>query len=157
MGLLLFFAALGWVLDTLQTMPYGGTIFWLAVAFLAVELAAELVLVGWDVMPIHGILKLLGLPLQLRRRWRAVPLHERNIIRATVAVFVLVFCGWLAAKGFPFVGPKITGAIAASAGLYLIVGISGSRGARVDWMSLFWMAAAAVGCAAFLIMKGMPL
>lgn len=95
--------------------------------------------------------------LQLRRRWRAVPLHERNIIRATIAVFVLVFCGWLAAKGFPFIGPKVTGAIAAFALLYLMVGISVSRGARADWMSLFWLAAAALGCAAFLIMNGMPL
>jgi hypothetical protein len=95
--------------------------------------------------------------LQLRRRWRAVPLHERNVIRATIAVFVLVFCGWLAAKGFPFIGPKATGAIAAFAGLYFVVGISGSQGARVDWMSLFWMTAAALGCAAFLIMNGMPL
>jgi hypothetical protein len=104
-------------------------------------------------LPIALVLDLL----HLRRRWRAVPLHERNMMRATVAVFVLVFCGWLAAKGFPFIGPKGTGAIAAFALLYLVVGISGSRGARVDWMSLFWMAAAAVGCAAFLMMKGMPL
>jgi hypothetical protein len=95
--------------------------------------------------------------LSLRRRWKRVPLQERNVIRATVAVFVLVLCGWVAAKGFPFIGAKPTGAIAAFAALNLLVGISGARGARVDWMSLFWMAVAALGCAAFLIIKGFPL
>jgi len=95
--------------------------------------------------------------LHWRRRWRSVPLHERNIIRATVAAFVLVFCGWMAAKGFPFIRPKPTGGIAAFAGLYLVVGIFGARGARADWISLFWMAVAAAGCAAFLIIKGLPL
>jgi hypothetical protein len=95
--------------------------------------------------------------LSWRRRWKQVPLQDRNITRATVAAFVLVLCGWQAAKGFPFLDPKATCAIAAFAGLYFVVGIAGSRGARVDWMSLFWMAAAAAGCAAFLLIKGLPL
>jgi hypothetical protein len=78
-------------------------------------------------------------------------------LRTTIAVFVLVLCGWLAANGFPFVGLKITAGIAAFAGFNFIVGIRGSRGARVDWMSLFWLAAGAICCAAFLIMEGVRL
>jgi len=91
--------------------------------------------------------------LRLWRRWRLVPLAEKNMTRATGGAFVLALCAALAASGFPYLGPKITGGVAAFALLYLVVGIFGARGARFDVMSLFWWAALALGAAALLALR----
>jgi hypothetical protein len=94
---------------------------------------------------------------KLWRRWRAVPLQNKNMTRATGGAFVLALCAALAASGFPYLGPKITGAIAALALLYLGVGISGAHGARFDWMSAFWWSLLALGAAAVVGFKGFVL
>jgi hypothetical protein len=100
---------------------------------------------------IEMIVALLMLPfavvadvLRLWRRWRAVPLQQKNMTRATCGAFVLVGCAVLAAHGFPVIGPKLTGALAAIAMLYLVVGIHGAHGTRFDPMSVFWWAVLAV-------------
>jgi hypothetical protein len=76
--------------------------------------------------------------LALRRRWRGVPLQQKNMTRATAGAFVLVGCAVLAIHGFPVVGWQITAALAVVALLYLVVGVHGSQGARFDLMSPFW-------------------
>ena len=98
--------------------------------------------------------------LRLRRQWRQVPLHEKNRVRATAAAAALVGCAALALKGFPVVGAKATGIIAAIAVLYLVVGVKGSHGANYDVMSACWYAAAAIGSVAllfFIRLHGWPL
>jgi hypothetical protein len=133
----------------------GATILFIILAVLAVELAAELVIAAWVVMPIHGILYLLGLPLRLaRRRGQSKSLQQKNITRATAGAFVLVGCAVLAVYGFPVVGWQATAGIAALALVYLVVGIHGSRGARFDFMAVFWPVVLALGCLALLIFIG---
>jgi hypothetical protein len=73
---------------------------------------------------------------------------------------MLALCAALAASGFPYLGPKITGCIAAAALLYLGVGILGARGARFDVMSLIWWGLLAAGAAALVAFNkqlGLPL
>jgi hypothetical protein len=89
--------------------------------------------------------------LRLRSRWKHIPLHERNRVRATAGAAALVGCAVLAVKGFPLVGAKATMGIAALALLYLVVGVKGSHGANYDFMSAFWYAATAVGSVALLV------
>jgi hypothetical protein len=83
-------------------------------------------------------------------RHRAAPLQQKNFTRATAGAFALVACAVLAAYGFPVVGPKLTAGIAAFAALYLVVGVA-SQNSSVDFMSVFWWSALAIGCAALLI------
>jgi hypothetical protein len=100
------------------------------------------------------ILKLILLPFRLiglRRHWKQVPLHEKNRVRATAGAAALIGCAALALKGFPVIGGKATGIIAAMAALYLVVGVKGSHGAQYDFMSAFWYAASAIGGVALLI------
>ena len=87
-------------------------------------------------------------------RQRRRPLQERSITRATWGAFGLVICAVIAANGFPVVGWEVTAGIAALALLYLIVGIQGSRGARFDFMAVFWRSVLALGCLALLIFIG---
>jgi hypothetical protein len=91
------------------------------------------------------ILCLIALPfavlldvLALRRRWRGVPLQQKNMTRATAGAFVLVGCAVLAIHGFPVVGWQITAALAVVGLLYVVVGVHGFQGARFDLMSPFW-------------------
>lgn len=137
-------------------MPDGTTIFVIVLAVLAVELAAELVIAAWFLAPIHGILRLLGLPLRLLRlrRGRDAPLQQKNISRAASGAFVLVGCAVLAPHGFPIVGWQVTAGVAAFALLYLVVGVCGSQGARFDVMSVVWPAVLALSCLALLIFIG---
>lgn len=110
-------------------------------------------------------LVLLFLPLALARdvfrlwrRWRLVPLEQKNMTRATGGAFVLALCAALAASGFPYLGRNITAAIAAAGLLYVGVGIVGARGARFDVMSIIWWCALGIGCAVLLAFnKGFPL
>ena len=50
----------------------------------------------------------------------------------------------------------VTG-VAAFATLWLVVGITGSQGARFDPMSVFWWSVAGIGALALLSVKGWPL
>ena len=98
----------------------------------------------------------------LRQRWRSVPLHEKNRVRATAGAAALILCAVLALKGFPVLGAKGTGIVAAFALLYLVVGIRGSHGASYDFMSAFWYAAGALGGVALCVfmmlhqVRGLP-
>jgi hypothetical protein len=106
---------------------------------------------------LRDLLRLVGRRL---RHWRQVPLHEKNRVRATAGTAALVGCAALALKGFPVVGAKATGIIAAVSLLYLVVGIRGSHGASYDVMSALWYAAAAIGSVALLVFiktHGLPL
>ena len=81
-------------------------------------------------------------------------------MRATAGAAALVGCAALALKGFPVVGAKATGIIAAIAVLYLVVGVKGSHGASYDVMSAVWYGAAAIGSVAllfFIRLHGWPL
>jgi hypothetical protein len=124
------------------------------VGFLAVLLcmAALTVLVPLAARIADSILLaiLLG-PFRLYRRFRQLPLHEKNRVRATGGAAALIGCAALALKGFPLIGAKPTGLIAAMAALYLIVGIKGSHGAQYDFFSAFWYAATALGGVALLV------
>jgi hypothetical protein len=152
LGLMLVLAGVGWALSALSEMPNGGMILFIILAVLAVELAAELVIVAWELTPIHGILYLLGLPFQLARLRRGQrTLQQKNITRATVGAFVLVVCAVLAVNGFPVVGWQITAGIFAIALLYLVVGIHGSQGERFDAMSVFWWCVVVLVCIALLV------
>jgi hypothetical protein len=73
--------------------------------------------------------------------------------------FVLVGCAVLAAHGFPVIGSKQTTGLAATALLYLVVGIHGVHGTRFDPMSVFWWAVLAVIVGALLVFKfvGLPI
>jgi hypothetical protein len=97
--------------------------------------------------------------LALRRRWRGVPLQQKNMTRATAGAFVLVVCAVLAVHGFPVVGWQVTAGLAALALLYLVVGIHGSQGARFDLMSPFWWGVLALIAGAALAFRfvGFPL
>lgn len=148
--MLAFMAALavvGWGLSALSHMQNGGMILFI-LAVLAVELAAELVVVAWELTPIHGILYLFRF-VQLRRGQRT--LQQKNITRATAGAFVLVVCAVLAVNGFPVIGWQITAGIGAIALLYLVVGIHGSQGERFDVMSVFWWGLLVLGCTALLV------
>lgn len=134
-------------------MPSGTTIFLIVLAVIAVELAAELLIAAWMIAPIHGILHLLTLPLQLRGG-RDASLQQKNITRATAGAVVLVGCVVLAWHGFPIIGWQVTAAVAAFALLYLLVGICGSQGTRFDVMSVVWPAVLALGCLALLAFIG---
>jgi hypothetical protein len=65
--------------------------------------------------------------------------------------FVLVGCAVLAVHGFPVVGPLLTAGLAGFALLYLVVGIHGAQGSRIDPMSVFWWGVLALGCGALLV------
>jgi hypothetical protein len=86
-----------------------------------------------------------------RRSWRAVPLAQKNMTRATGGAFVLVGCTVLAIKGIPVGDWKITAGIAGLALLYLIVGIRGAHGATYDVMQAFWWAVLTIGGMALMI------
>jgi hypothetical protein len=88
---------------------------------------------------------------RLRQRLKQTPLHERNRTRAMFGAAALVGCAVLAVKGFPVVGAKATGIIAAIALLYLVVGVKGSHTASYDVISACWYAAAAVGSVVLLV------
>src|ERR1700758_2555115 len=96
--LMALLAGVGWGLEALAHVPNGGMILLIILGFLAVELAAELVLIAWEIMPVHGILHLLGLPLRLLRlrRGQTSSLQQKNIRRATAGAFVLAVCAVLA-------------------------------------------------------------
>jgi hypothetical protein len=151
--LIALLAGVGWGLEALARIHNGGMILLIILGLLAVELAAELVLIAWEIMPVHGILHLLGLPLRLLRlrRGQNKSLQQKNITRATGGAFVLVGCAVLAVYGFPVIGWQVTAGIGALALLYLVVGVVGSQGARFDFMAAFWPAALALGCLALLV------
>jgi hypothetical protein len=90
---------------------------------------------------------------------RAIPLPQRNRTRATAGAFVLVGCAVLAVHGFPVVGWRVTAGIAALSVLYLVVGIHGAQGTRIDVMSCFWWGVLVVIAGAALAFKfmGFPL
>jgi hypothetical protein len=100
-----------------------------------------------------------GLRLALRwwghwRRWRMVPLAQRNMTRATVAAFVLALCIGFAATGVPFRDPIAASALAGVGGvglLYLAAGVFGSQGARFDVISVVWWGVGALGLMAALL------
>jgi hypothetical protein len=87
---------------------------------------------------------------RLNRRWRLVPLPQKNLTRATGGAFVLTLCAVLAAGGFPYLDPKVMGGIAVFALLHLLVGM---HGARFDVMSVFWWLVVVLGCAALFTFK----
>jgi len=94
---------------------------------------------------------------KLSRRWRAVPLPQKNMTRATGGAFALVACLVHAAHGFPVVGWKLTAGIAAFAMLYLVAGTRGAQ-SSVDVMQAFWWAVLALaGLAALAFTGGLPL
>jgi hypothetical protein len=97
--------------------------------------------------------------LVLRRRWNAVPIQQRNMTRATAGAAAGVACAVLAVNGFPVVGWRVTAGIAALSVLYLVVGIHGAQGTRVDPMSVFWWGVLVVIALAVLAFKfmGFPL
>jgi hypothetical protein len=100
---------------------------------------------------------LLGDLFKLARRWRAVPLQQKNLTRATGGAFALVACAVLAAHGFPVVGWKLTAGIAAFAALYLFAGTRRTH-STVDIMQAFWWAVLALaGIAALAFTGGLPL
>src|ERR1700758_4615095 len=126
--LMALLAGVGWGLEALAHVPNGGMILLIILGFLAVELAAELVLIAWEIMPVHGILHLLGLPLRLLRlRGQNKSLQQKNITRATAGTLVLVGCAVLAVYGFPVIGWQVTAGIAAYGALMLVVGVVGSQ------------------------------
>jgi len=87
-------------------------------------------------------------------RWRAVPLPQKNTIRATMGAGGLVACLVVAAHGFAVLGVKATAALALISLLYLVVGlVSTIRADRLtfDVMAVFWRCALVVGCAGLLI------
>jgi hypothetical protein len=97
------------------------------------------------------LISVLLAPFRLRGRWKQVPLHERNRVRATFGAAALIGCAAFALKGFPLIGARATMGLAALALLYLVVGVKGSHGAQYDFMSAFWYAASAIGGVALLI------
>jgi hypothetical protein len=52
------------------------------------------------------------------------------------------------------IGGYVIGGLAGLGLLYLVVGVHGSQGARFDLLQAFWWCAAAAGCAALLVFKG---
>jgi len=157
LALLALLAGVGWGLEALARMHNGGMILLIILRFLAVELAAELVLIAWEIMPVHGILHLLGLPLRLLRlrRGQSSSLQQKNLTRATAGAFVACVCALLAVNGFPVIGWKVTAGIGALALLYLVVGVAGSQGSRIDAMSVFWWGVLVVIAGAVLVFRFM--
>src|ERR1700722_5616771 len=89
---------------------------------------------------------------ECRRNWRAVPLPQKNMTRATVGAFVLVALTIITACGLiPAGGGKIAAGIAVFALLWLAVGIWGAHGAAFDIMAAFWWAVRALCCVALLV------
>jgi hypothetical protein len=91
---------------------------------------------------------------RLARNRRAVPLPQKNMTRATFGGFVVALSIGFAATGIPFRDPVVTSALAGVGGLgllYLVAGATGSQGARVDVISVFWWGVGALGCGAALL------
>jgi len=115
---------------------------------------------------IAGLL-LIGLPIALLtsivrgwRHWRAVPLVQKNHTRAGVGAFVLIALALYVLRGGGFSSSTELYCVAcgaAFAGLWVVVGITGSQGARYDPMSIFWWSVAGIGSLALLSLKGLPL
>jgi hypothetical protein len=111
------------------------------------------------------VVGLIAIPIQLLcgsgrawRRWRAVAVVQRNHTRAGVAAFVLVALAIYTVKSGGFssmVELYCVAGLAAFAGLWLVVGITGSQGARFDPMSVFWYGVVCLGALALLV-KGVP-
>ena len=120
----------------------------------AVAVAAVLLL---PLVLLKGLVVLAWRAARLTRTRRAVPLQQRSVTRATAGAFVLALCAILAAHGFPVVGWKLTAGLAALALLYLVAGIHGARGARFDFIAVFWCAALVIVAAVFLTLEGFPL
>lgn len=97
------------------------------------------------------LLRLLLFVLSVFRRYRSIPLQDKNRLRATWGAFALVACLVFAAYGCPVGGPTLVAAIAAFACLYIVVGVVGSRGATVDVMAVFWRCTLMMGCMVVLI------
>jgi len=96
---------------------------------------------------------------RLARNRRSVPLPQKNMTRATIGGFAVALSIGFAATGIPFRYPVATWALAGVGGLgllYLVAGACGSRGARIDAISVFWWGVGAFGCvAALLHLEGM--
>ena len=92
-------------------------------------------------------------------RWKHVELARKNQMRAGFGGFLLALSIGLAVAKLPpiadqFIDPIRVWLIAGMAGfgaLYLVVGIHGSHGARIDFMSLVWWSVLGLGCAALLV------
>jgi hypothetical protein len=92
-------------------------------------------------------------------RWKHVPLAQKNQIRAGLGGFLCALAVGLAVVELPqpaerLIEPIRVWLIAGLAGfgaLYLVVGVLGSQGARVDFMSLVWWGVLGLGCAALLV------
>jgi hypothetical protein len=119
---------------------------------------AVLIMAAWQsaigrvIVCVIGALLALEFAVLQSWRWRAVPLQQRNITRATAGAFVLVVCAVLAVNGFPVIGPELTAGLALLALLYVVVGVVGSQGSRVDVMSVFWWGVLALGGGALLVL-----
>jgi len=109
------------------------------------------------ILLVKGLVVLAWRAARLTRTRRAVPLQQRSVTRATAGAFVLAVCAILAAHGFPVVGWKLTAGLAALSVLYLLAGIHGARGARFDFIAVFWCAALVIVAAVFLTLEGFPL
>jgi hypothetical protein len=103
---------------------------------------------------LRDLFRLLLWLLRLSSRWRAVPLLQKNRMRAVGAIGALVGCMVFAAHGFPVVGPGPAAGVAAVALLYLTVGIfSIIRAERLtfDLMAVYWRCALVIGAAALFV------
>ena len=114
--------------------------------------AAVILLLGFLVMlpfvALRDVMRLVA-------AWRRVPLQQKNHIRSTWGGFLLVLSIGLAVRRFPAADPielYVLGGLGAIGLLYLVVGIHGAPGARFDFMSGFWWAVTAIGCAAALVL-----
>jgi hypothetical protein len=92
----------------------------------------------------------------LRRRYRSIPLPERNQLRAAGGGFVVAVCIGLALSGLPMIHqPPGSWAVMASAAiglLYLVGGLLGSRGSsRIDFFSVMWWSLTLAACIAGLL------
>jgi hypothetical protein len=95
--------------------------------------------------------------MRVRRQWHAVPLQQRSMTRAAGGGFVLALCAVFGLHGFPVIGWKVTAGMAALALLYLAAGIYGTRGARIDFVSVFWWAVVVIAAGASLTFLGFRL
>jgi hypothetical protein len=113
------------------------------------------------------VLGLLSIPFHLARgafrmwqNWRVVPLVQRNHTRAGIGAFGLVALAIFAAKrglsSMTEIELYAVAGLAAFAALWLVVGVIGSRGARFDPMSVFWLGVISLGAIA-LLLKGLNL
>jgi hypothetical protein len=84
------------------------------------------------------------------RQWRAVPLAQKSLTRATFGGFLLALCIGAAATGM---AARLPGGMHTLEGvgafglIYLCAGSFGAR-TRFDVMSVFWWSALALGCVA---------